>query len=192
MATPTLARPAASSTDRSAPDSWFTDYPAGGRRELACVPARLDGDLFDEFVGGQAQLSAGAEEILLAALGKAVARTLGSGLLRVDVAAMDAAPAQIVLVCDGHRGVPGAEAVAATRHALAAATDSGVAGADIAFRYGSGDAAPAGEHALSLRLRDSAGALAVEWWYDAPRFDRSTIEELSDQFALALIDVTSG
>lgn len=190
MATPTLIRPNASPEDGSAPDGWFADYPAAGRSEVACVPSRLDGHLFDEFLGAQGQLTAGGEEILLAALGKAVGRTLGGGLLRVDVETPVGAPGQIALVCDGHRGVPGAEATAAVRHALAGATAAG--GADVGFRYGTSVANSIGGHALSLQLCDTGDAIAIQWWYDAPRFDRCTIEELADQFALALVEVTSG
>lgn len=195
MAAPALTRPAGSPLSSSTPGSWYTDHPAGRHAEPACVSTRLNGVLFAEFVGAQAQLPAQPAEILLAALGTAVARTLGTGLLRLDVQTAAEPPARIAVLCDGHRGVPGEEAVAAARHALAAGTAPGTGSADIAFRYG-GTGSPAtvaDGYALSVRLCEDAGAaLDAEWEFDAVRFDRNTIEELADQFALALIEVTSG
>jgi len=31
----------------------------------------------------------------------------------------------------------------------------------------------------------------VDWWYDADRYEPYTVEELADQFVLALYEVTS-
>ena len=35
------------------------------------------------------------------------------------------------------------------------------------------------------------GLLQFDWWYDASRFERYTVEELAEQFPLALIEMTS-
>jgi hypothetical protein len=46
-------------------------------------------------------------------------------------------------------------------------------------------------YALELRVYRSDGLLQLDWWYDATRFDRYTIEELMEQFLLALFEMTS-
>ncbi len=49
----------------------------------------------------------------------------------------------------------------------------------------------AGDHALELRVRRADGLLHLDWWYDATRFDAYSIEEIAEQFPLALIEITS-
>ena len=46
-------------------------------------------------------------------------------------------------------------------------------------------------HALEVRIYRTAGLLHVDWWYDTSRFDPYTIEELTEQFPLALFEMTS-
>jgi hypothetical protein len=33
--------------------------------------------------------------------------------------------------------------------------------------------------------------LHLDWWYDTSRFDRYTVEELTEQFPFALLEMTS-
>ena len=51
--------------------------------------------------------------------------------------------------------------------------------------------APTRGHALELRVYRTAGVLHLDWWYDTRRFYPSTVEELTEQFPLALIELTS-
>ena len=46
-------------------------------------------------------------------------------------------------------------------------------------------------YALELRVYRTDGLLHLDWWYDTGRFDHYTVEELSEQFPLALFDMTS-
>ena len=53
------------------------------------------------------------------------------------------------------------------------------------------DSRPGLGHALELRAYRVDGLLHLDWWYDTRRLDRSTVEELTEQFPLALIELTS-
>jgi hypothetical protein len=46
-------------------------------------------------------------------------------------------------------------------------------------------------YALELRAYHTDGELHLDWWYDTTRFDRYTVEELAEQFPLALFEMTS-
>ena len=46
-------------------------------------------------------------------------------------------------------------------------------------------------YALELRGYRMDGLLHLDWWYDSTRFDRYTIEELMEQFPLAVFEMTS-
>jgi hypothetical protein len=46
-------------------------------------------------------------------------------------------------------------------------------------------------YALELRAYRVDGQLHLDWWYDSARFDPYTIEELTEQFPLALFEMTS-
>ena len=86
-------------------------------------------------------------------------------------------------------------------HALAAATEGAAAGpSEVYFNYIGAvpeatvpvrDTPPALGHALELRIYRSADLLHVDWWYDTSRFDPYTVEELTEQFPLALFEMTS-
>src|ERR1044072_358735 len=65
-------------------DHETVDAPSAA--DLAKVSAPLDSTLTDELDGAQWYLGVAGEEILLAALGLAIARTIGEGVVLVDVA----------------------------------------------------------------------------------------------------------
>ena len=46
-------------------------------------------------------------------------------------------------------------------------------------------------YALELRVYRTDGLLQLDWWYDTTRFDRYTVEELTEQFPFALFEMTS-
>ena len=56
------------------------------REEFAQISAPLSSVLSDEFDGAVASLQITADVLLLAALGRAVERTLGAGIISVDIA----------------------------------------------------------------------------------------------------------
>ena len=46
-------------------------------------------------------------------------------------------------------------------------------------------------HALELRAYRADGVVQLDWWFDARSFEAYTVEELAEQFPLALIELTS-
>jgi hypothetical protein len=60
--------------------------------------------------------------------------------------------------------------------------------------FASGDTAPARPHlghVLELRAYRIGTVIALDWWFDTRSFDPYTVRELSEQFPLALIELTS-
>jgi hypothetical protein len=146
-----------------------------------------------------------ADELLLAALGRTVARTIGEGVVAVDVARDGrAVPGAIYLYCAGERQMDATEVVRLVHSTLAADADDRYLGsadaaavpAEVLFRYvGTTPArsriAPLPGHALELRAYRDNGVMHVDWWFDTSRFDRATVQELAEQFPFALIELTS-
>lgn len=164
----------------------------------------LGGVLAAELDGAREALGCSTEEIVLAALGRAVARTMGEGLLAVDlevdpeidpeaqdVEAEPSARRRVVVPCVARRDLSGVELLATARATVS--TAEARPRADLALRINTGSVASAGEYGLCVRV-DHAGDthLRIDWSYDTRSFDRYTVEELADQFPLALIEVTSG
>ena len=158
--------------------------------DFAKVAAPLDSTLTAELDGAQWYLGVAGEEILLAALGLAIARTIGEGVVAVDVA--------------GHRG---AVALSCTSAGLATATETLGAvhrmletgpsapklaaqpPSEICFSYLGTE--PGLRHALELRAYRADDLVQLDWWYDTRGFDPYTVEELAEQLPLALIELTS-
>lgn len=169
---------------------------------MAKVSAPASEELTAELDGATEWLGVPSDEILVAALTRTIARALGDGVVPVDIASerrplLDAVP----LVCANAEHASATEVLAGVHHALAAATD-GATGtpSEVYFNYIGAlaeEAAPVQDtppglgHALEMRVYRTAGDVHVDWWYDTSRFDSYTIEELSEQFPLALFEMTS-
>jgi phthiocerol/phenolphthiocerol synthesis type-I polyketide synthase E len=117
----------------------------------------------------------------------------------------------VVIDCATDRTMSATETVAAAHRTLSGAAHrayappaldpAGRRASDIFFSYlGSvpepaslsvRESLPALGHALELRVYRSGGQLQMDWWYDTRRFDEGTVDELSEQFPLALIELTS-
>jgi hypothetical protein len=181
---------------QSPPTGWVVDYGTAAPpqdSDMAGLSSPSNTVLGAELAGAQSALEATAEEILLAALARTIARSVGAGMLGVDVACAWAAPRRVTVQCVPDSYVTAPVLLDDARRALAA---GGPAPADVAeVRLAYGVAGPDAGHRLTLQVRrgsDCADALHLDWRYDARSFDRVTIEELSEQFPLALIEVTSG
>jgi hypothetical protein len=170
--------------------------------DLARIPALLTSTLTAELDGAQGQLNVPAEEILLAALSRTIARTFGDADLAVDVTADG--PFTAVLPCRGARSADATEVLQAVHRSLAAAQYGVRPSSDVLFYYAGAVSEPVSPvalaphemppslgHALEVRVHRIADCVQMDWWYDSRRLDRSTVEELTEQFPLALIDVTS-
>jgi hypothetical protein len=171
----------------------LTDYdadgvPAGSDLQRLSVP--LPALLSAELDGAAAHLGVLDGKILIAALGRAVARTVGSGAVAVDVDSHI-----IALDCVMPSELDATEMLAHVCSALAGSTGRrpGQTLADLAFRCAGpvSDEEPLQGHALELRAYRHNGLVALDLWFDTRRFDSYTIEELAEQFPLALIEITS-
>jgi hypothetical protein len=186
----------------------LTDYDADGqpvRDDLAQHSAALSDVLSMELDGACAALGLTGEEVLLAALGRAIDRTVGGGVVTVDLTGLGTSVHPVTLSCAGPSVVPATDMLATVHHAVAAVSlhrarhefsdhdfSNHDALADVLLAVDDLTPGPAGfGHGLELHARRHDGVVVLEWWYDARSFEPYTIEELAEQFPLALIELTS-
>jgi len=184
----------------------ITDYDVAGSPEdgdIAVLSAELSEVLTQELDGASLALGVSADDILLAALGRAIQRTIGEGVAAVDLLGHGRTMYPVQLSCVGPQRVDATEMLAGVHHMTAAVslrrTVHGVPDdphaqplSDILFAYETCEAEPAGlGHLLELYAYRRGGVLVLDWWYDAPSFERHTIQELSEQLPYALIELTS-
>jgi len=158
--------------------------------DLAKLSAPLDSTLTAELDGAEWYLGVSSDEILLAALGLAIARTIGEGVVAVDVAGhSDAVP----LTCTSAGLATASEAIGVVHRTLAARpTAPKLAGntpSEIFYSYL--EAVPSLRHALELQAYRRGDLVQLDWWYDTRSFEPYTVEELAEQLPLALIELTS-
>jgi len=160
-------------------------------------------ELTAELDGAVEWLGVPADEILLAALARTIGATLGIGMVPVDVASegrclLDAVP----LLCATRQQAGATEVLRGVHRTLAAAGERADQRSEVYFNYLGEvpdesvpvpvqDTPPGLGHALEVRVYRTAGELHVDWWYDTSRFEDYTVEELTEQFPLALIEMAS-
>lgn len=155
-------------------------------------------DLAAELDGARHWLGVPTHEILLAALGRAFARTLGSGVVAVGVTADGRRfPHAVPLTC-ATTGQAGATETLVAARRLMAEISPYVGSVDVHLNWAGVDPKatavlelPGPEYVLELRAYRMDGILRLDWWYDSDRFDAYTVEELAEQFPLALIEMTT-
>lgn len=180
-------------SDAHGTGSWITDHGTVGApaaSDMAAVSSSLDEVLSAELHGAQLAMGCTAEELLLAALGRTVARTIGEGTVIVDVVSGPerAGFRRVAVACVAHRGLSGAELLAAARPDI-----SNHPSADLSFAYGAGPRTEQSAHSLALHIHaDTVTTTRLDWKFDSRGFDHHTVQELAEQFPLALIEVTSG
>jgi len=175
--------------------------------DMAKVAAPLSSTLTAELDGARCYLDVPAEAILLAAISRTIARTIGDTDLAVDVDA--GGECTVVVACMSARYASATEVLRAVHHSLAAAQHHTaappVSASDVLFswrRTAPGPVShhvlpphemlPSSGHALEVRVyRTGDDLVQTDWWYDTRRLDRYTVEEMTEQFPLALIDLTS-
>ncbi|MEU0496343.1 hypothetical protein [Mycobacterium sp. NPDC006124] len=184
----------------------LTDYDPEGRprvEDVELLSAPLSTLLTLELDGAAAALEVSTDDILLAALGRAVERTMGTGVVVVDVPCHGTSTRPIRLACVSPSEVDANEMLAGVHQQLGALAisrivrgvpDHGTAPsiADVLFASG-GTAAdyPHRGHVLELRAFRRGDVVVLDWWFDARSFERYTVAELADQFPLAMIELTS-
>jgi hypothetical protein len=170
--------------------------------DLALRSAPMSEMLTRELEEAQLYLQVTLDELVIAALGRAIGRTIGDGEVLVEVHG-HAGP--ISLVCSTARDADATEMLRAAHNKLAVGTEpaDGAAPVDVFFSYIGSVAEPSicglppaemvsnRGHALALRVYRTGGLCHTDWWYDARRLDEGTVDELAEQLPLALIEVTS-
>ncbi len=181
----------------------LVDYPSVGRPcsdDMAVRTAPLSIVLTQELDGASATIGVSVDDLLIAALGRTIARTIGEGAVDVDVPGHGRTLNPISLVCVGpteshanemlahvHRTVT-ASILQRVVHGLAEAPP--MPASDILLTCGVDDPARLG-HSLELHAHRSGDVLALDWWYDTRSFEPYTVQELSEQFPYSLIELTS-
>ncbi len=155
-----------------------------------------------EVDGATEWLGLAADEILLAALGRTVARTIGEGVVAVDVTGerrwlLHAIP----LLCATAQQASATEMLGNVHRMLSAVPAHAASLPSEIFLNYIGtlpdgttpmyETPPGLGYALELRVYRTDGLLHLDWWYDTTRFDRYTVEELTEQFPFALFEMTS-
>lgn len=184
----------------------LADYDADGRprgEDMTCHTAMLSTVLTDELDGAATALGVSSEEILLAALGRSVQRTVGDGFVAVDIARFDDSSYPVALACAGPDQVPATEMLDTVHRAMTTlrarpmvrpvAGDAGTDPiSDILFSFGMPMSRPAGYgHLLELHAHFDGTAMRLEWWYDPRSFEAYTVEELAEQLSYAMIELAS-
>jgi hypothetical protein len=155
-----------------------------------------------EIDGATNWLGVAADEILLAALGRTIARTIGEGVVAVDVTSerrwllqaipllcastQQADPTEMLRDVHGMLGAVPAPSVPLSSEIFLNYIGTLPTGATPMY-----ETPPGLGYALELRVYRADGLLHLDWWYDTNRFDEYTIEELTEQFPLALFEMTS-
>jgi hypothetical protein len=212
MVAPHIAFSGSNATDSVQPAQTrlqVTDHDLPGAAHAATrLPAPLSPMLTMELDGAADSLGISVDELLLAAFGRAVARTIGTGVVSVDMARDGRAVLHPVqLTCLGEREMSADDLVRGVHRTLAAMPHRAIRHgilhyfgtehpASEVFFHDLGEQLDSPEqpvtgHALELRLFRTMAGQQLEWWYDGSRFDRVTVLELSEQFPFALIELTS-
>jgi hypothetical protein len=178
------------------------DIAEGASPDLGKLSMRPSEEVTAEVDGATEWLGVPADEILLAALGRTIARTIGDGVVAVDVTGEHRCLLHAIpLLCVTAQQASATEMLGTVHRMLSAVparADS--LPSEVFLNYiGTlpGGTTPMYEtppglgYALELRVYRNDGLLHLDWWYDTTRFDRYTIEELMEQFPLALFEMTS-
>jgi hypothetical protein len=162
---------------------------AAPRPEVLCTPP--SSEWAEELEGAAQWLGVQPEEILLAALGRALGRTRGDGAVDVDVTGGHRwLHHPVALLCAAGQPLGPTEMLQGAHSALAGSLGHPAARAEILLNLDPVEAAVS-DHALELRVRRLDGALHLEWHYDGTRWDAYSVEEIAEQFPLALVEITS-
>lgn len=161
--------------------------------QLEKLSASPSDELAEELAAAAEWLGVQAEEILLAALGRTLGRTRGEGTVTVDVTGGHRWLSHpVTLICAADTPMGPTEMLQGAHTALAGAPGRASGQAEILLNVSISGLVdePAGR-ALELRAELVDGRLRLDWWFDAARFDAYSVEEMAEQFPLALIEITS-
>lgn len=170
------------------------DHPSaeGIAPRFASLSSPPTSELAEELDGTADWLGVRVEEILLAALGRTLGRARGEGAVAVDVTGEHRWLYHTVsLICSDSPAMGPTEMLQGAHTTLAAAPGRPTAQSEILLNVAADQNEAGGGHLLELLVHRTEGQLQFDWSYDATRFDAYSIEELAEQFPLALIEITS-
>lgn len=166
-----------------------------GHDEIVPLSAPLSEILSAEFDGALLSLGVAPDVLLLAALGRAVERTLGAGSIAVDITDGAFAGGTAALRCASVHDTDATAALVEAEGSLtlsAAPSATAAAEAEVALSpTGTAPVELSATRALQLCVSRRDELVQLDWWYDTRRFNSYTVEELAEQFALALVELTS-
>ncbi|MGE2834517.1 hypothetical protein [Mycobacterium sp. SMC-4] len=170
------------------------DRPVGSSpQQLQKFRTSPSSELLAELDAAAEWLGVPTEEILLAALARTFGRTRGDGAVAVDVTGGRRwLTHAVTLPCAASLPMGPTELLQGAHSALASASGypeprSAVL-LDVTDREND---RPSSGCALELRVQRVDDGLAIDWWYDAARLDDYSVEEMAEQFPLALVEITS-
>ena len=167
--------------------------PGAGAPHFENIVTPPSSELTAELDSAAEWLGVSIEEILLAALGRTFGRTRGDGSVGVNVVDSQQTSRPVSLLCAAALPMGPTEMLQGAHNSLAATSGRPAVAPEIVLDV-SGAAAP-GPAACPLELRVSRdvehAALRLEWWYDTAHLDPYSVEEMVEQFPLALIEITS-
>jgi hypothetical protein len=178
------------------------DIADGTSPVLAKLSATATDEMTAEIDGATDWLGLAADEVVLAALGRTIARTIGEGVVAVDITGerrwlLHAIP----LICATTQQASPTEMLGNVHRMLGAVPAHAASPPSEVFLNYIGtlpdgatpmyETPPGLGYALELRVYRTDGQLHLDWWYDTSRFDRYTVEELTEQFPFALFEMTS-
>ena len=195
MVAPYMADEVRNTLVASAPESLVVvDHAAGdgAARHFENVVTAPSSELSAELDASAEWLGVTVEEILLAALGRTFGRTRGDGAVVVDVAGgQPGVCRRVSLLCAAGAPMGPTEMLQGAHNSLAAASGHPDAHSEILLDVTGGSATGQSPRALELRVARMADGLQIQWCYDPGRLDRYSVEEMAEQFPLALIEITS-
>lgn len=168
--------------------------------EVDTMPQKLEklstaptSELTEELDGAAEWLGVQIEEVLLAALGRTLGRTRGEGTVSVDVTGGHRWLCHPVsLICAASHPMGATEMLQGAHSALTGAPGRVTGESELLLNVAlAGVPDVAAGRALELRVQRIDGLLQIDWFYDAARFDEYSVEEMAEQFPLALIEITS-
>ncbi|MDF2823758.1 MAG: hypothetical protein K0R68_1166 [Mycobacterium sp.] len=166
-----------------------------GHHEIVPLSAPLSDVVSAEFDGAVAGLGVAPDALLLAALGRAIERTLGAGYVAVDITDGKFAGATVALRCVSARDTDANEVLLEAESLLGlSGVQAATALTDVEVALSPTGTAPVAldaTRALQLCVSRRDELVQLDWWYDIRRFNSYTVEELAEQFALALVELTS-
>ncbi|CAN3128869.1 hypothetical protein ACNUDN_13145 [Mycobacterium sp. smrl_JER01] len=156
------------------------------------LPTTPSSELTEELDGAAQWLGVPVGEILLAALGRTLGRTRGDGIVAVDVTGGNRwLNHRVSMICAAAQPMGPTEMLQGAHGGLTAAVGHPVAQSELLLSIADGRDDGPSARALELRVQRVDGLLHIDWWYDESRLDAYSVQEMAEQFPLAVIEITS-